>query len=286
MRYRGIFFRFFVLIVALSMVCGCSTDIVSVGVRDTPAPQVIDNPPGEDTIPSPAAATVAPQKTVTATATITRECRDLATAADADRAFLQAMSDLRVYANISSIADGDCTIYSATMTSQMVSTSPKPRTPLLASARQRLLSAATECLDAENSASRGRVRDNLDGYIGMMSRYAYLVSSCGDRYGDEIAASLKKSTQKEGENLLRDTGSTARSFSAGGSENTTFAFSYSGSDSFIAMLQDNKKSRNIDLIANCAGSCEGKRSIGLEKGMYSLNVTAKGPWSVLVTLPQ
>lgn len=284
MKGRSISFLCPVVLVISVIMSGCSTDIVSIGVEETPTPQAVDRPlPGVHRVAPAAGTTVPARTTVPAPPEISQGCRDLAAASDADRAFIKTITDRNLYANLSSLEKGDCSIYPATMTGQMISRSPKPESPLLADAREKLMSAASWCLDPENTATRGRIRDDLDSYVAIMSRYAFMVSSCGDRYGEETAMSLKKAVQNEGEILLRGTGPAVQSFNTVGSYNTTFAFSCTGS-SCVVMLQS-ADTRNIGLIANCAGSCEGKRSIGLNTARYSLNVSASGPWSVLITPP-
>lgn len=244
------------VVLAVSVIMsGCSTDIVSIGVEEPPTPQAVERlSPGVHSVPPAAGTTVPARTTVPPSPEIPPECRDLAAAADADRAFIKATAGRNVYANLSSLEKGDCSIFPATMTGQMITLSPKPGSPLLADAREKLMSAASWCLDPENTATRGRIRDDLDGYVAIMSRYAFMVSSCGDRYGEETAVSLKKAVQKEGEILLRGTGPAVQSFNTLGSYNTTFAFSCSGSSSCVIMLQS-AETRNIGLIANCAGTC-------------------------------
>ena len=64
-----------------------------------------------------------------------------------------------------SLAIDNCYIRAATEISQAISTSPKPKTPLLVQAREQLLSASTCCFDPTNSVSQNRTRDGLDTYV-------------------------------------------------------------------------------------------------------------------------
>jgi hypothetical protein len=202
---------------------------------------------------------------------------------DDDKAFMKAMADNKVYAGICSLAIDNCTIRAATDISQVISTSPKPKTPLLVKAREQLLSASTYCLDPTNSVSQNRTRDGLDTYVSRMSQYAFLVSSCPGQSDGEIIASLKKPMEKQGETLFRGTGNAVQPVTVRGGGNITFFLSHSGTGNFIVMLQDTGV-RNIELLANSAGTFEGKRSLPpLNQSRYSLNITATGPWSILVT---
>ncbi len=274
---------FTVLMMVMMVLSGCSTGPISVGVQDTPTPELVDGPVQvPSAVPSPVV-TIKPSGTVTPAPTRSAACRDLPDAMDDDKAFMKAMTDNKVYAGICSLATDNCTIRAATDISQVISTSPKPKTPLLVQAREQLLSASTYCLDPTNSVSQNRTREDLDTYVGRMSRYAFLVSSCPGQSGDDIAASLKKTVERQGEHLFRGTGTTVQPVNVKTHGNTTFSLAYSGSSSFVVMLQDTRVN-NIDLLANSAGSYEGKRSLPpLNQTSYSLNVTATGPWSILVT---
>jgi hypothetical protein len=273
-----------VLVMVMMVLSGCETDLISVGVRDTPVPEPVEGPGQAFPVPSAAAAPV-PSGTVTPAPTLSETCRDLLAAAGDDQAFMKTMADHKVYAGICSLANDNCTIRAATDISQVISTGPKPKTPLLVQAREHLLSASTYCLDPTNSVSRNRTRNDLDTYVSGMSRYAFLVSSCPGQSGEDIAVSLKKTVERQGETLFRGTGNAVHAVNVRTGGNTTFSLAYSGSSSFMVMLQDSGV-RNIALLANSAGSYEGKRSLPpLNQSRYSLNITATGPWSVLVTSP-
>jgi len=143
-----------------------------------------------------------------------------------------------VYSGICSLAIDNCTIRAATELSQAVSTSPKPRTPLLVQARGLLLSASTNCFDPGNSVSQNRTRNDRDTYAGRVSQYAFLVSSCPGQSGEDIIASLKKPMEKQGETMFRGTGNTVQPVNVRTRGNTTFSLAYAGSSSFVVMLQD------------------------------------------------
>ncbi len=277
---------FTIMIMVMILLTGCATDTISIGVRDTPTPELVDGPVRVVLAAPSAAGTLQPSGTVIPAPTLSEACQGLLAATDDDRAFVQAIADNKVYAGICSLANNNCTIRAATDISQVISTSPKPKTPLLIQAREHLLSASTYCLDPTNSASRNRTRNDLDTYVGRMSRYAFLLSSCPGRSGEDVAVSLKKTVERQGETLFRGTGNAMQPVNVKTHGNTTFSLAYAGSSSFVVMLQD-VQVRNIDLLANSAGSYEGKRSLPpLNQSRYSLNVTATGPWSILVTSPE
>jgi hypothetical protein len=277
---------FTVLVMVTMLLSGCATDTFSVGVPDTPTPELVDS-----TVQVPSAAqspviTINPSGTVAPAPTLSGTCRDLLAAMDDDKAFMKPMTDKKVYTEICSLATDNCTIRAATDISQIISTSPKPKTPLLVQARKQLLSASTYCLDPTNSVSQNRTREGLDLYVSRMSQYAFLVSSCPGQSDGDIIASLKKPMEKQGETLFRGTGNAVQPVNVRGHGNITFALSYSGNSNFVVMLQDTQV-RNIELLANSAGTYEGKRSLPpLNQSRYSLNVTATGPWSILVTSPR
>lgn len=276
-----------VLITGTVLLGGCATDLVSIGVTDTPIPEVVDYS-GRETpaVQAPVTTTTVKHSGIVSPApTLSAACQDLLAATDDDKAFMKAMTDKNVYAGICSLTNDECTIGAATEISQVISTSPKPKTPLLVQARKQLLSASTYCFDPADSASRNRTRDDLDTYVSRMSEYAFLVSSCPDQTGGDIIASLKKPMEKQAETLFRGTGNDVQSFFVRGYGNSTFFLSYSGNGNFVVMLQDTRI-KNVDLLANSAGTYKGKKSLPLDKGRYSVNVTASGPWSIIVTSPE
>jgi hypothetical protein len=277
---------FTVLVMGMMLLSGCATDTFSIGVPDTPTPEPVEGPVQVPSAVQSPVTPLFPSGTVTPAPTLSAACRDLLAAMDDDRAFMKTMTDRKVYAGICSLAIDNCTIRAATEISQAISTSPKPKTPLLVQAREQLLSASTYCFDPANSVSQNRTRDGLDTYVSRMSQYAFLVSSCPGQSEGDIIASLKKPMDKQGETLFRGTGNAVQPVNIRGHGNITFFLSYAGTSNFIVMLQDTQV-RNIELLANSAGSYEGKRSLPpLNQSRYSLNITATGPWSILVTSPR
>lgn len=274
-----------IAVMAMVFSGGCSTDIVSIGAGNTPVPEVADPAVRETPVVSAPATTNTVLLSARPSPTLPAECQELFSAADDDKAFIKAMTDNDVYTRISLLSVNECTVGAATEISQVISTSPKPESLLLVKARRQLLSASTYCLDPEDSASRNRTRNDLDRYVSHMSEFAFLSASCQGRPDKNSLALLKKSMEKQGEILFRGTGHDVQYFTVRGYGNSTFFLAHSGTGNFMVMLQDSRVN-NVNLLANSAGSFEGKRSLPLDKGRYSLNVTATGPWSVIVTCPE
>jgi hypothetical protein len=63
------------------------------------------------------------------------------------------------------------------------------------------MSATTYCLDPAQSASQSRTRDDLKGYSDTMSEYGNLVSSCPDKFNENISRSLIKLRAEQEENV-------------------------------------------------------------------------------------
>lgn len=166
---------FTIMIMVMIVLAGCATDTISIGERDAPTPVLVDGPVRVVSAAPPGSVTLQPSGTITPAPTLSEACQGLLAATDDDRAFVQAIADRKVYAGICSLANNNCTIRAATDISQVISTSPTTQTPLVVQAREHLLSASTYCLDPTNSASRNRTRNDLDIYVGRMSRYAFLV---------------------------------------------------------------------------------------------------------------
>ena len=193
---------FTVLVIGMSLMSGCTGTAFSVGVADTPTPEIVEVP----VLTAPA--TQAPVTTINVRPTGTvvpptqsAICQDLLFVTNDDMAFMYSMTDKKVYSSIYGLAHYDCTIASASRINQLIARSPKPKNPLLARARWYLMSATTFCLDPAQSASQSRTKDDLKGYSDTMSEYGNLVSSCPDKFNENISRSLIKLRAEQEENV-------------------------------------------------------------------------------------
>jgi hypothetical protein len=185
---------FIVLVIGMSLMTGCTSTAFSVGVADTPAPEIVEVPVLSTPAVHVPVTTINVRQSGTVVPPPTRSaiCQDLLTVSDDDVAFMNCMTGNKVYTGIFRLAHGDCTIASASRINQLIARSPKPKNPFLARARRSLMSATTYCLDPAQSASQSRTRDDLKGYSDTMSEYGDLVSSCPDKFNENISLSLIK----------------------------------------------------------------------------------------------
>ena len=66
-----------------------------------------------------------------------------------------------------------------------------------------------------------------------------------------------------------------------------FTMTHDGSSNFVVWLMDGESGQKIELLVNEIGSFDGSKAIGItSEGDYILDVTADGPWKVVIEQPR
>lgn len=86
-------------------------------------------------------------------------------------------------------------------------------------------------------------------------------------------------SSSSGSTHLSGNGDDVQSFTATGSGLRIFTMSHSGSHNFAVVLKDNA-GNYMTLLANEIGSYSGKKSERLTSGIYYLDITADGSWTI------
>jgi hypothetical protein len=257
---------FIILVIAMTLISGCA---------DEPAPVPVPTP-----VPT---TTVAPTATAAPTPTLSAACQDLLAAADADIAFMNAMTDKKAYSRAWALSVNDCSLGPASAVNQVISEGPKPKTPSLVKARQFLMSSTTYCYET-TAAMKTRTRDDLEKYFEKMTEYTDTVYSCPEQSDGTVIASLKKTLEPYGGTFLSGTDNQTHKVKVSGGGQRFFMMSYTGEGTFSVALEDKLKKSTL-LHTSSNGAYSGTESKKFEAGDYFINVTARGPWTISVFNP-
>jgi hypothetical protein len=263
-RYIPCFFA--ILVTAMILLAGCSA-------KEEPV-----------ATPPPTTRTPTPEPTAVPTPTLSPACQDLLSSADADSAFMNAVSDNIIFIRVHSLAYQNCARGPASEISKNLADSPKPRTSVLSSARGSLLSAAGYCFEPEEGTAKSRTRDDFNRYIGKMGEYCDLVYSCADRFDTNTSSLLKKTIETQGCTLISGTGNKAQYLTVKREGLKVFSMTYTGSDDFSVSLTDPTR-KKTDLHAKTTGPVTEVKQADLELGDHKIEIAASGPWTVSIFNP-
>jgi len=256
---------FAILVIAMSLMAGCAEE-EPVAAPPTPTP------------------TPTPSPTPEPTPTLSPACQDLLSAADADVRYMNALSDHIIFTRVHSLAYQTCNRGPAAEISQDLAGGPRPKTPVLASARGFLLSAAGYCFEPEEGTSVSRTKDDLNSYVGKMGEYCVLVHGCMDQFDTNTSSPLQKAINNQGCVLISGSGTTAQYLPVKAEGKKVFSLSSAGTDAFSISLTGPVGKKTV-LLGNTTGPFTLVKMVDLEEGNHKIEVAAAGPWTVSIFNP-
>jgi len=216
--------------------------------------------------------------------TLSATCYDLNAASKMDGPFLNFLNNSNITSGaVALTTPNGCNLVAAEQVNQWIDNSPLPITPDLVQEREYLQLATTFCQTTTPlTAAPNRTLEILMKFNDTLQEYENSVMACHSQFGGE-AASQTPQVSNEGTSF-NGSGDYVQPFTTVGAEIHIFNISYYGDNNFTIWLKD-EQGNNIDLLINETGSYNGMIPVQLGPGIYYLDITASGPWSVDLSLP-
>lgn len=217
------------------------------------------------------------------TATIPPGCQALISAADRDKEYVDALKRYAIVTSAYSLV-GNCNVAKASELNQLISNHTKPKTALLLSGRESLISAISQCIGPRTSATSSRIKDDLKSYEDYMEDYDNEIKPCRmylDNDQRQSLGGIDESIETDEGWLFTGTDGDMLSFQVKNSGMYIISYKCSGTSKIFVTIK-NEYDTQIKSIESAEGQKTGKDTVLLAPGKYYLKTDTVGDWSVTV----
>jgi hypothetical protein len=227
--------------------------------------------------------TIATTESPAITAIIPPDCQALISAADQDKEYVDALKRYAIVTGAYNLV-GNCNVAKASELNQLISNHTKPKTPLLMSSRESLISAISQCIGPRTSATNSRMKDDLKSYEDYMVDYNDQIKPCKIYLNDDQKQSLggiDESIETDEGWAFTGTDGDMLSFQVKNSGMYIISYKCSGTSKIFVTIK-NEYDTQIKTIESAEGQKTGKDTVLLEPGKYYLKTDTVGDWSVTI----
>lgn len=227
--------------------------------------------------------TIATTEIPAITATIPPDCQALISAADQDKEYVDALKRYAIVTGAYNLV-GNCNVAKASELNQLISNHTKPKTPLLISSRESLISAISQCIGPRTSATNSRMKDDLKSYEDYMVDYDDQIKPCKIYLNDDQKQSLggiDESIESDEGWAFAGTDGDMLSFQVKNSGMYIISYKCSGTSKIFVTVK-NEYDTQIKSIESAEGQKTGKDTVLLAPGKYYLKTDTVGDWSVTI----